>query len=169
MAETIIMSQVTAGAPSFPCGGCRTFTCDYTGDIDVVVAGINICTTCFPGPPNDYKITAFTGINGSFTAALVAGSGSVVIGTITLTRYESIDGTCDVEFDVQVLDMTLDIICTGDGELNVFAQVGNLFVFQGPPAQTIDTPIPNTILVCEQPSFGVTNAGTDGTVTLSLP
>lgn len=175
-AGDIIMSEVVAGVPRFPCGPCA-FTCSYTGDIDVVISGISICANCWPGPPLDYQITAFTGINGGFTAtffpSIFGDSWRVVIGTITLTRWNSVDGSCSGDFvDAIDYDVTLIITCSGEGELQVLAETGNFLYFQSDPGQTIDTAIPNIFLACGEPvggGGGAFSTGTDGTVTLSLP
>lgn len=160
----IVMSMVSGGAPSFPCGGCGIYCEDLYGpDLDVVIAGFTDCGECFIlSGGRSIQLTGFTGITGSFSAGSTPTPWSVVIGTVTVDLFATED--CSGPSEPATSDVTLVIGCLRPPDppnfLVVTAQTdfGNIFEGVG----LIDDVIVNG-LSCPT-SFAII-----GTVTLSVP
>lgn len=113
-AGDIIMSAVTSGSPSFPCGPCGLHCHDLWGDtLPVILSGYADCS-CYAlvdGIPR--LVTGHTGLDGAFTATWDGSVWTVVVGTITFQKYVSGTGGCDVpDGDPITEDCTLSISCT---------------------------------------------------------
>lgn len=153
------------------------FCHDEIGDhLDVAISGVLPCSGCYTFGGNDYTIS-WTGVNGVFDAVWDSGLGiwTVVVGSATVTRYVSADGSC-VGFDVDgTADAVLQVLCAGNSQMGVLVEAGTILgavpIFQNTNGVTFDDPLPNvfTAAGCEVLGFGNFPGAYDGVITLSKP
>lgn len=182
-AGDIIMSEVVAGAPFFPCGPCQVCHDKYGDDLNIVVAGVQFCAGCYTfddglGNLYDLKVNAVT-INGMYSVTWGGSSWDVVGGAINFTVYATSDGTCGgvgTTYDEQFI---YSIGCVPVGSDSFFTGgiqttqttpgAPKLALFASTLGALLDDPISNGYAIGDcgtQPSLPV--VGYDGTITVSV-
>lgn len=173
--NTIVL---TATIPA--CSNCCppvVFCHDAWGDtLLYAMSGVTLCGGCYTADGVDYSIT-FTGVNGVGTITWNGVSLWVgVIGTLTVKKYFSGDGTC-VDLDSSfAYDISLNVGCSGESVIDIANAGGSagaigFSVFNGALPSALDTPIvdPATIANCGFQAPTTLLAAYGGTLTLSTP
>lgn len=183
----IIMSEVTAGVPSFPCGPCLRCHDAWGDALDEATSSLNICAACYTvtwpsGPTYDISITV-TGLNGSFPGAAWDGTRwTEVVGAVTVSYFDSIDGTCTGFIKTATFDVLMIIRCAGANLLtaaivafNITHPTGlavvNFVFFTNDGTGTLGDAMANTHVLgdCGSESSPTVIMGYGGTVTVTLP
>lgn len=157
--------------------------CPDVDEVEVDTGGITLCTACFtdfnPPGPNDYQISG-SGQNGIFLVPVSTApgpppvlSGSITIGSGTLKKYSSTDGTCSDEIESTDFDIVLLVQCLG-GQFSVGIIIsgvlpppgvqGNIFGGVG----LIDEVIPNGFVSGDCPPDGQNSIGINGAALVTI-